>query len=151
MRIIFLDFDGVIRVEAPGAADGWSLIGPREGFLPEHVARVKRLCDECGAQVVISSDWRDFGLEVCRDVLFEAGLDPSYIHLDWKTDRLSHRALEVEEWLRNSHAEGFVILDDRADLFMRGHAPTKRRLTLCNNRYGFVEELYEEARTKLQS
>lgn len=46
MKVIFLDFDGVIT-----SKNGYSLD-------PEKMELVKRICDETGAYIVVSSSWR---------------------------------------------------------------------------------------------
>ena len=59
-KYIFLDFDGVVtsQLETPGSyiTHEANEYGPS----PTCVVRLKRLCDETGAKVVISSNWRRF-------------------------------------------------------------------------------------------
>lgn len=46
MKILFLDVDGVL------------LINPREGFRKVAMQQLKRIIDETGARIVVSSTWR---------------------------------------------------------------------------------------------
>lgn len=59
-KYVFLDFDGVVssQLETPGSyitheADEY-------GASPSCVARIKKLCDETGAKIIIASNWRRF-------------------------------------------------------------------------------------------
>ena len=58
MKIIFLDFDGVITTEA-----SYSRLDL------EKMKLVKKICDETGAKIVISSSWRYNTLEKTIDRL----------------------------------------------------------------------------------
>lgn len=51
MKVIFLDFDGVIT-----SKNGYSLD-------LEKMEMAKKICDETGAYIVVSSSWRRFALE----------------------------------------------------------------------------------------
>lgn len=51
MRIVFLDFDGVITT----LKSNWTLDNKK-------MELVKRICDETGAKIVISSSWRRYTL-----------------------------------------------------------------------------------------
>ena len=50
-RVIFLDIDGVLNRTVKAA---------QVVVVPELVARLKRVCDETGAQIVLSTFWRAF-------------------------------------------------------------------------------------------
>ena len=50
-RVIFLDIDGVLNRTVKAA---------QVVVVPELVARLKRICDETGAQIVLSTFWRAF-------------------------------------------------------------------------------------------
>lgn len=52
MKIIFLDFDGVITT----LKSNWKLDN-------EKMTMIKEICDETGAKIVISSSWRRYNLE----------------------------------------------------------------------------------------
>lgn len=124
MRIVFLDFDGVLNSRAlverspkPHA--------PGLGLLAEDaVARVERLCVDARAGIVVSSTWRlSFDLPALREMLRAKGLATTPI-LD-TTPMIPHkrgRGQEIQLWLdtapraRGWSVEGMVILDDDPDM-----------------------------------
>lgn len=57
MKVIFLDFDGVLNVIEQGHDDFGGI------FHPEFVENLGRIIDETGAKLVISSTWRHMGME----------------------------------------------------------------------------------------
>ena len=122
MKIIFLDFDGVIRIPFPGP-DG----KPEPEYCPDRMKRVARLATDYRAKVVISSDWRPpFNREemIC---LLSPHIPGELLHEDWGTPILTAarpgsliaeavpRGAEILTWLaRNPDTSTFVILDDMA-------------------------------------
>ena len=124
MRIVFLDFDGVLnsralvdRSAAPHA--------PGLGLLAEDaVARVERLCVDAGAGIVVTSTWRlTFDLSALRSMLRAKGLFTAPV-LD-VTPMIPHkrgRGQEIQLWLdtaprgRDWPVAGMVILDDEPDM-----------------------------------
>lgn len=124
MRIVFLDFDGVLnsralveRSPAPHA--------PGPGLLAaDAVARVERLCVGARAAIVISSTWRlTFALPALQDMLRARGLTTTPIL--GVTPMIPHkkgRGQEIQLWLdtapraRERAVEGMVILDDEPDM-----------------------------------
>lgn len=116
MKIIFLDFDGVLRHR------GW------EG---EAIAHLNTLTDETKANIVVSSDWRHtHELRELRNVLCRVGvtgfvLDMTPIIRDSDIDLPSGRmdianplirSMEVSRWI-SIHKEclapfSYVVLDD---------------------------------------
>ena len=54
MRIIFCDVDGVLNHK--GCIDRSP--GGFTGVVEEHILNLKRIVDETGAKIVLSSDWR---------------------------------------------------------------------------------------------
>ena len=61
MRIIFLDFDGVLNSTpflSANLGKGWKSAGEAEALDPANVERLERLVRETAAAVVISSSWR---------------------------------------------------------------------------------------------
>jgi len=74
MKVIFLDFDGVLNSRrfmlecAEGGRSGVT------GLDPKAVAHLNRICRQTGAAIVVSSSWRiGRTLEQLREVLREAG------------------------------------------------------------------------------
>lgn len=137
MKIIFLDFDGVIRV----AAAGVGLTADPAEFCHGRMRLLAAACMQTGARIVVSSDWRNLD----NRSQIENHLSPwlaSYLHEDWATPICGHRWNEVERWLSH-HPEvtGYAILEDFAPHFEGCPAAMKARLVLCNNRHGLVTSL----------
>lgn len=122
MKVIFLDIDGVLNcVSTKERFDGFI------GIDPEKVLTFKRLVDETGASIVLSSTWRRD--EKSRDevtrCLTEAGI-PTFIdrtpHYDDAMQILGRpgsmseyflRGAEIHAWLsQHPDVDDYVILDD---------------------------------------
>lgn len=122
MKLIFLDIDGVLNSHdwyerRPSRGDR-----PIDEIDPDAAARVQRLCDETGAQIVVSSTWRLlYKLPRLREVLGAKGLRAPLIGV---TPRLpqDERGAEIQLWLdkvpalRGWTVESMVILDDDFDM-----------------------------------
>ena len=116
-KIIFLDFDGVITTRD----SKWEIDN-------EKCLLVKKICDETGAKIVISSSWRYSTVEKTIEAykLYDWILTPYIIDvtenlsmsIGW--DLLSYfpqRGLEISEYI-NKHnlIQNYVILDDDSDM-----------------------------------
>lgn len=130
-RVVFLDIDGVLNTRESRldhAAD--------RGFDRTCVARLNRLVEQTGAEVVLSSSWRTFvAPEEAQAMLERVGfvgrlvdrtprrteLDPS-VHrrlsgTEPPADVRWPRGYEIQQWLdAHDDVEGIVILDDRDDM-----------------------------------
>ncbi len=96
-------------------------------FHPHFEANLKRLIDETGAKIVISSSWRHSGLKIMQEMWIKRGLvgeviDITPSHSDKSRDHLpfkerAERGGEIKEWL-DAHPEvtNYVILDDDDDV-----------------------------------
>lgn len=87
-------------------------------FDPCAVAMVKKLLDESGAKIVISSSWGAQGLQTCADLFDKNDISANlYFHSDWVTPRSfsSTRHHEILEWLRD-HPEitHYAAIDDES-------------------------------------
>lgn len=132
MKIIFLDFDGVIltlRTCVAHDKPGWSSAPPD----PVLVNVIKRCCDS-GVRICVSSSWRD-AEDQCKAKLEECGLI-NYLHADWKTPELRgkeatwDRRLEIDDWLkRHPEVKDYRILDDDNWAW---HAEQKERFLKCD-------------------
>ena len=116
-KIIFLDFDGVITTRD----SKWEIDNNK-------CLLVKKICDETGAKIVISSSWRYSTIEKTIDAykLHDWILTPYIIDV---TENLSmssgwdlfsyfpQRGLEISEYI-NKHEliQNYVILDDDSDM-----------------------------------
>lgn len=107
MKILFLDFDGVIK---PLHSD----------FSKEAVQRVNDLLSkEASLRIVVSSSWRCYGLLVVRGILRDLGIDPIKV-IDVTEGMPEHapktRDHHVKKWLRDHPVDNFVIIDDEAEM-----------------------------------
>ncbi len=128
MKIIFLDFDGVMN--NPGCyarEDGTKQSGMRIRCDPQAVAALNHITGKTGARIVISSTWRYSGLMFCREYLAAYGVLGSVIDLtnDLRTSAKQRvgvtRGEEIQAWLAQHQddrytPEAFVILDDESDM-----------------------------------
>ena len=136
MKVIFLDFDGVLNSSCYAAR----LIkagkptqdeNGHELFDPAAIKRFNRIVDQTEAKVVISSSWRYLGLTTMKEIWQERGLHGQIIGmtslyavdeliiehgLEWLTNGAevgSPRAVEIEVWLQeHNNLDQYVILDD---------------------------------------
>lgn len=127
MKVIFLDFDGVITT----GASKWRLD-------TDKMLLVKRICDETSAKIVISSSWRRFTLEDTFNMLSEyeqSGKEVPFILKDYVvgiTNRMYAfkegnvhihyglpRGCEISRYLtEHKDISKYVILDDDADMLL---------------------------------
>jgi hypothetical protein len=126
MKVIFLDFDGVLNT----AELIHSVVSSRKftSYTEKHYeeldpVRVKMISDlalETGAVIVVSSSWRILHtLEELRDMLRCAGMDERVLPIDVtpNTSR-GFRGQEVYDWL-SDHPDvtHHVIFDDDGDFY----------------------------------
>ena len=129
-KVIFLDIDGVLNTKwwytqmdknTPKDKYGYA-------FDPIAVANLKKILDETGADIVISSSWKCMGLSQLEEMWEERGLpgkiigitpnsvsDELLLNADIDNMELFHiRGTEIREWLmKNSKSVGnYAILDD---------------------------------------
>ncbi|MCD8326435.1 MAG: hypothetical protein LUC90_07065, partial [Lachnospiraceae bacterium] len=119
MKVLFLDVDGVLNDygTTTRTSDHWPFVDD------EKVARLRKIIDETGAKIVLSSDWREERDIPCRNI--------SYLELVEKLKAFgleifdytpeygyrSSRGREIAGWLEGrDDVESFVILDDRRDM-----------------------------------
>lgn len=106
MKVLFLDFDGVIltlRTLCASEHMGHSSAAPD----PMLCALIRRACQN-GVKLVISSTWRSSEVP-CKAKLTEGGLI-EFLHADWRTtDQGENRPKEIIDWL----AEHPDVLDYR--------------------------------------
>ncbi len=121
MRVVFLDFDGVLnsralveRAPAP-LAIGLDLLDA------DAVASVERFCVAENAEIVVTSTWRlTFDRAALEHLLRAKGLTTARVRD--VTPMIPHkrgRGQEIQSWLdaqSSAHLEGIVILDDDPDM-----------------------------------
>jgi HAD domain in Swiss Army Knife RNA repair proteins len=130
MKIVFLDFDGVLNSRAffrankgKGATNELAEAGAID---PKAVARLNRIIADTGAQVVVSSSWRigrtRFQLsEILRVRGFDGfvlGMTPDLTTVsDEGVCLAKERGDEIRAWLDDHWPDAaFVVLDDNADM-----------------------------------
>lgn len=120
MRIVFLDFDGVLNSHAFVARRPIEEHGKHIGLDPLAIERLNRLLREASAEVVVSSTWRHRrDCAQLQTVLTEKGFVGKVLG---KTPRyLKNRGEEIQAWLYDApnygiEVESFVILDDDSDM-----------------------------------
>ena len=131
MKILFLDFDGVIKPL-------------HQEFSKDCVARVVMLLNrEPQLRIVISSSWRAQGLQACRGILAGLGVDPVKV-IDVTEGQPEHalttRDHHVKKWLRDHPVDNFVILDDMAEM-----PDFKSKYVLTNSRVGITDKDVDRA------
>ena len=133
-KIIFLDIDGVLNTrdwhcrmtkDTPRDEFGWL-------FDPVAVANLARIIDETGADIVISSSWKFYGVPKLRkmweirklpgtilDITPNIVSDEMLMHANLDEMKLGVcRGNEIKEWLSKHKGEvsNYVIIDDFDDL-----------------------------------
>lgn len=115
MKIIFLDFDGVITTYKSGYS-----------IDPEKVKLLLELVEKTGAKIVISSSWRSHNIETTKEKLgnlsfMEHVIDvtPRFTVRDYDGDYWSvPRGMEINYWLNKHDVDNYVILDDERDMLI---------------------------------
>jgi hypothetical protein len=121
IKVIFLDIDGVLNVYSQGHDE-------YGGTFHQHlVDNLKRVIEETGAKIVISSTWRFGGLQRMKDMWEFRGLPGEVIDITPDCNDLFNegsfvfldqieRGHEVEYWLdEHPEVEKYVIFDDDND------------------------------------
>lgn len=152
MKFLFLDIDGVLNSEyfySLVASGDRSLVceSPsldqfcRENLDSKAIDRVIRICEETGAEIVLSSSWRLDDNVYNR--LLPSGLmiyckTPS---LFWKYQTFMCRGEEIAEYLRQNPAEAYCILDDDSDML----DIQKDHFILVDSRFGLTDSDADKA------
>lgn len=126
MKVIFLDFDGVLNTEKYVSSCGhFGLV-----IDPSRLELLKGIVDATDAKIVLSTSWRehwDKDAQKCDETGREINeiFGRAELTVYDKTPTISRfREDEIETWLKvNSNVENFVILDDRFldSQKLRGH------------------------------
>lgn len=115
MKVLFLDIDGVLNSHR----SIYAFNGCPHGFTPEHMALfdhvaiglVRKLCQETGAVIVLSSSWRL--LHATKEVA--AGLNLPVI--DRTPSLTGNRGQEIAAWLaEHPSVTVYAIVDDDSDM-----------------------------------
>lgn len=133
MKVVFVDFDGVLNHFPPGEVvlTQAYLDNPLEVAL---VARLEQLVQRTAARVVISSSWRArMTLDELRRALAARGFTGDVIDTTPRL-RTGIRAHEISAWLAlHPEVAAFAILDDEPDAALDG------RLVRTDPEHGFTD------------
>ncbi len=158
IKIIFLDFDGVINGSEPTPNEafgvGWPL-SHIETALVEKIDKIVEAVEAIDAdqgiktKIVISSSWRvEFSLNELRNLLQTKGLRAEVIDVTprlhpKKFSEYIPRGREIQSWLDNHQTDQvvkFIILDDVPDM-----GQLMSRLIQTDDRTGITDNDVEKA------
>ena len=142
MKVIFLDFDGVITIP------------PKWHIKADKIKYIKQIVDATGAKIVVSSSWRHKTVQETidtmigrpkrcpRNSMFNWFIDNLYDVTPWFCDDKyigTGRGGEIQTWL-DAHPEvdNYVIIDDDGDM-------------LNEQLFHFVETNFEDGITELET
>lgn len=143
-KVLFLDFDGVIRVPQIGLG----VVSPDDAdFCPQRIRWIDKVCRELDIKIVVSSDWRNLdNLEEIEELTSPLG---EHFHKDWGTPICGHRHVEVSTWLmRHQDVTDYVILEDFAQHFDGCSKQMDSRIVWCDTAFGLTPELINEIYVK---
>ena len=80
-NIVFLDIDGVVNNLYIDESLEPKYFSESDGKVSNEqaVRWLNKLCLEADAHIVITSTWRHAGLEICRECLYNSGLDNTLV------------------------------------------------------------------------
>ena len=158
-KVIFLDIDGVLNT-------GWwysqmDRNTPKDkygyAFDPISVANLKKILDETGAEIVISSSWKSFGLTELETMWHDRGLPGRLIGITPNTvsdelllnadldhmELFSIRGMEIKEWLdkHGKKVSHYVIIDDMDNMLPE----QKPHFVQTNPEVGITDKNADEA------
>ncbi len=144
MKVIFLDFDGVLNTDDWDPvcnADTFSAEWLAQHLNPRLVSRVATVADATGAVVVLSTSWRTaFPLCDLEQIVSWAGWNAPIIGATPQMNR-QPRDYEIHVWLKRSGVTSYVILDDDE----MTDDELRRRQVLCDSTRGLEEWQVDEA------
>ncbi len=158
-KVIFLDIDGVLNTKwwytqmdrnSPRDQYGYA-------FDPKAVANLKRIVEETGAGIVISSSWKSFGFSELEEMWTDRGLpgkligvtpnsvsDELLLEADIDSIELFHiRGEEIKEWLtkHGKNVSNYAIIDDMDNMLPEQQS----HFVQTNPEFGITEEDAEKA------
>jgi hypothetical protein len=131
-KVLFLDIDGVLNPKwwvSKKPSDKYGVI-----FETNAVANLEEIIAETGADIVISSTWKNMGLSVMQNMWKDRNLPGKVIDItpdymsdeillnadinDIDLDCLDIRGYEIKGWLRlhGIDVSNYVIIDDMDDI-----------------------------------
>lgn len=153
-KILFLDIDGVLNTKLWDSKMNDNTPRDRWGYAfdPMSVANLKRIVEETGAGIVISSSWKCFGLPVLRkmwktrklpgriiDVTPDRMCDEEFLDLDLDLiDPEEGRGYEIQKWLsqRGENVSHYAIIDDMYEMLPEQQS----HLVMTDSETGITDE-----------
>lgn len=129
MKVIFLDFDGVLNSNIDFfelRKFGHSVNEGSKVLNRGHLALLQQIIEDTDAKIVLSTTWRRhfdvdeiYEMFTARDVTFSrdviVGITPS-LSRGFSDNPMRHRGAEIHEYLKeHPEVEKFVIIDDQLD------------------------------------
>lgn len=129
-KVIFLDIDGVLNTKWWYTQMNRNTPKDKYGYAfdPKAVANLRRIIEETGSDIVISSSWKCMGLSEMEDMWEERNLpgkvigitpnsvsDELLVDADIDLIKLFHiRGEEIKEWLKmhGKQVSNYTIIDD---------------------------------------
>lgn len=148
MKIIFLDFDGVMDTEYYDhiLSEAGKPISDEYGLLfdPECVKNLKYIIDNTGADIVVSSTWKDdMSYQEILDMWKYRGL-PGFVTDVTPNTAKNIRGDEIDAWLEECPTEcNYVIIDDLEAYNFNEHQI--QRLLIVNPFFGLDKYTAERA------
>ena len=127
---MFLDIDGVLNTGRWYSKMDRNTPKDKYGYAfdPNAVANLKKIVDETGAEIVISSSWKSFGFSELEEMWQDRALPGKLIGITPNTvsdemllnadlehmELFSIRGMEIKEWLTKhaKHVSHYAIIDD---------------------------------------
>lgn len=129
-RVVFLDFDGVIRIGR------YEKEGYKSHFCRDTMLALANIISLCRAKVVVTSDWR-MSTNKGEITKWLPSCLSNRLHSDWATPVCGHRWNEVDRWLSwHPEVDSYVILEDFAPHFDGCPDAMMSRLVLCDSKIG---------------
>jgi len=122
MKVIFLDFDGVLNIHPFIGKDKFGHI-----FNKRCVMNLDTILKNTGAKIVVSSTWRMSGTDFIKEMWIDRNLPGEIIGCTPKfnTPRVMNavelmeyrgRGLEIEEYINKHGIKKYCIIDDDSDM-----------------------------------
>ena len=129
-KVIFLDIDGVLNTKWWYTQMDKNTTRDKYGYAfdPNAVANLKKILDETGADIVVSSSWKSYGFSELEEMWQDRGLpgkligvtpnsvsDEMLLNADLDNMELfSIRGMEIKEWLtkHGKSVSHYAIIDD---------------------------------------
>ena len=118
MKVIFLDFDGVMDTAYYGHILGKEGLPYHDEFGavfdPNCVGYLKEIIEKTGAEIVVTSSWKSLMSFVeMLDMWEKRGLPGVLIDMTSTTSTCRNRGDEIDAWLKECKTEcEYIILDD---------------------------------------